>query len=79
MVDGSLNVNAFSMNFDLRVVPKFIQILLLISNEFNTLTANVPYHTETSQLIRRANQLTDFYMMGTLVDKGLSELISYYP
>ena len=29
------------------------------------------YHIETSQLICRANQLTGFYMMGTLVVKGL--------
>ena len=28
-------------------------------------------HTETSQLIYRANQLTGFYTMGTLVVKGL--------
>ena len=30
-----------------------------------------PSHIETSQLICRANQLTGFYMRGTLVDKGL--------
>ena len=29
------------------------------------------HHTETSQLICRANQLTGFYMIGTLVVKGL--------
>ena len=29
------------------------------------------HHIETSQLICGANQLTGFYMMGTLVDKGL--------
>ena len=29
------------------------------------------YHIETSQLICRANQLTGFYMMGTLVVEGL--------
>ena len=28
------------------------------------------HHIETSQLICRANQLTGFYMMGTLVVKG---------
>ena len=36
-------------------------------NFINPLTANVPHHTETSQLIYYANQLTGFYMMGTLV------------
>ena len=38
----------------------------------NPLTTNVPHHTETSQLIFSANQLTGFYMMGkTLVVNGL--------
>ena len=31
------------------------------------------HHIETSQLIFRANQLTGFYMMGTLVVKGLNK------
>ena len=31
-----------------------------------------PSHLETSQLICRANQLTSFYMRGTLVAKGLN-------
>ena len=30
------------------------------------------HHIETSQLICRANQLTGFHMMGTLVAKGLT-------
>ena len=30
------------------------------------------HHTETSELICRANQLTGVYMMGTLVVKGLN-------
>ena len=30
-----------------------------------------PYHTETSQLIRRRNQWIDFYMIGTSVMKEL--------
>ena len=34
---------------------------------FNPLTANVPHHTETSQLIWNANQLPGFYMMGNIV------------
>ena len=33
---------------------------------------NVPHHIETSQLICSANELTGFYMMGTLVTNGLS-------
>ena len=32
------------------------------------------HHVESSQLICRANQLTAFYMMGTLVVKGLIKL-----
>ena len=31
------------------------------------------HHIETSQLIFRANQLTGFYMMGSLVVKGLNK------
>ena len=31
-----------------------------------------PHHKETSLLICSANQLTSFYMMGTLVVKGLN-------
>ena len=34
-------------------------------------TTNVPYHIETSQFICTANQLTDSYLMGTLVFNGL--------
>ena len=34
------------------------------------------HHIETSQLIYRANQLTGFYMMGTLVVKGLRNALS---
>ena len=32
------------------------------------------HHIETNQLICTANQLTGFYMMGTLVVKGLIEI-----
>ena len=32
----------------------------------NPLTTSVPHHIETSQFIRRENQLTDFYMMGNI-------------
>ena len=34
------------------------------------------YHTETSQLICRANQRTGLYMMGTLVVKVLTVILS---
>ena len=37
----------------------------------NSLTTNVPHHIETSHLICSANQLTGFYMLGTLVVNGL--------
>ena len=39
----------------------------------NPLKTYVPYHIETSQLICSANQLTGFYMMGTLVVNGLNQ------
>ena len=39
----------------------------------NLLTINVPYDIETSQLVCRANQLTGFYMMETLVVKRLRD------
>ena len=32
----------------------------------NSLTTNVPHHTETIQLICIANQWTGFYMMGRI-------------
>ena len=34
--------------------------------KISSLTTNVPHHTETSQLICIANQLTGFYMMGNI-------------
>ena len=42
--------------------------------KWNYLTFYRPmsHHIETSQLICSVNQLTGFYMMGTLVSKGLS-------
>ena len=39
----------------------------------NPLKTYVPYHIETSLLICSANQLTGFYMMGTLVVNGLNQ------
>ena len=38
-------------------LPRFL-------GKVNLLTANVPHHTETSQLICNANKLTGFYIMG---------------
>ena len=35
-------------------------------------------HIETSQLICSANQLTGFYMIGTLVVKGLKLVLMFY-
>ena len=37
-----------------------------------TFNGQCPTHIETSQLICRANQLTSFYVRGTLTVKGLS-------
>ena len=37
-----------------------------------------PYHTETSPLIRRANQWTGFYMIGTSVMKELKVVSTIY-
>ena len=52
------------------VVVNFEQIRFF---QYNVLTLNdqCSHHIETSQLICRADQLTGFYMMGTLVVKGL--------
>ena len=42
-----------------------MEILQFIINvELNPLTANVPHHVETSQVICNASQLTGFYVMG---------------
>ena len=41
---------------------------IVITKTFvNPLTANVPHHIETSQLICNANQLTGFYMMMNII------------
>ena len=37
------------------------------------------HHIETSHLICRANQLTGFYVMGTLVGKGLIVNFEHIP
>ena len=42
------------------------------SSNIHPFQSNVVFHTETSHLICSANQLTGFYMMRTLVVKGLS-------
>ena len=42
-----------------------MEILQFIINvELNPLTANVPHHVETSQVICNASQLTGFHVMG---------------
>ena len=56
----SENLKSFEKNMSVREVLK----------HFND---QYSYHIETSQLIYRANYLTGFYMMGTLVDKGLKK------
>ena len=45
---------------------KYICLYLVTFTEeiFNPLTANVPHHIETSQLIYTANQLNSFCMKG---------------
>ena len=42
-----------------------------LDTQINLLMTNFFHHIEISQLICRANQLTGFYMMGTLVVKRL--------
>ena len=39
------------------------------------LTEQCSHHTETSQLICRANQLTGFCMMGPVVVKGIRSMV----
>ena len=43
-----------------------------INNYLKPFNGQCSHHIETSQLICSANQLTSFYMMGTLAVKGLS-------
>ena len=52
---------------------------VVVSDE-KALTFNdqFPSHIETSQLIFRANQLTGFYVRGTLIVKGLATLMNNY-
>ena len=45
-----------------------------LADFFLTFNDQCPHHIETSHLIFSANQLTGFYMMGTLVVKWLSGL-----
>ena len=54
-------------NLYLKSQKKASKLLLLENWLLNTLTTNVPHYTETSLLIWSANQLTVFYIMGTLV------------
>ena len=50
---------------------KFHEIFLEISLTLQPFNDQCSHHIETSQLICYANQLTGFYMVGTLVVKGL--------
>ena len=47
--------------------------MITMSQKISFLTLKQPlsHHIKTSQFICRANKLTGFYMMGTLVVKGL--------
>ena len=56
-------------------VMSYLVSYLAFFNVLNLLSTNVPHQIETSQLICRANQLTDLYIVGTLVVKRLN----YYP
>ena len=53
--------NSFDFGEDVRLTDYFSEIEAL-----NPLMTNVPHHIETSQLICNGNQLTGFYMRGTL-------------
>ena len=48
----------------------------MLSKTCLTLNDQCPSHIETSQLICRANQLTDFYVRGTLIVKGLKSVVT---
>ena len=45
-----------------------INLSVITDQHFND---QISHHIETSKLICSANQLTGFYMMGTLLDEGL--------
>ena len=44
----------------------FHQRSQLVLRPTNPLTTNVPHHVETSQLICNANELTGYYMLGSI-------------
>ena len=52
------------MKFSIRDFPLGIS---LVNMTESAVYEQCSHHIETSQLIWRVNQLTDFYMMGTLV------------
>ena len=56
---------------DLKPTTRYKKNMVRSSNIY-PFQSNVVFHTETSHLICSANQLTGFYMMRTLVVKGLS-------
>ena len=43
-----------------------VSFLFKLFYHFNQLVTNASHHTETSQLICDANELTGFYMMGNI-------------
>ena len=60
-------------------MSKMTVLKIVIPKTFaNPLTTNVPYHVETSQLICTANQLTVFFMTGTLVVLKSSKVLKSY-
>ena len=63
MIQAHLHVGFFKIFF-----IKHVSLSLLITN--------VPYHVETSQLIRNATQLPGFYMMRKICRYGLSNPIN---
>ena len=55
-----------------------LRIHLKTDYQVSPLTSNVPIIKKISQLIYSANQLTGFYMMGTLVVKGAKKLNIFF-
>ena len=71
-----IRVSWIKLNFDVgygklifRITNKSLHKKMKLS--INILTTSVPHHIETSQLICYANQLTGFYMSGTMLFSGV--------
>ena len=62
-------------------IPGLVYLFALdaIDNNINPFNDQCSHHIETSHLICSANQLTGFYMMGTLVVKRLTYFVSVCP